>query len=165
MEKLQLSYVECLRKIFTWNVYRHVGPAATARSELNLNKMLALSAQFGNPHLSIPCVHIAGTNGKGTVTIKTAAALQKMNLKTGMFISPHISTFRERITINNEMITEEQVVNYSQQVFEKIKNHGLEVTFFEIVTMIAFLQFRDQKVDVAVLECGLGGRLDATNIC
>jgi dihydrofolate synthase/folylpolyglutamate synthase len=106
MEKLSSTYAECLRKIFTWNVYRHVGPSATSRSELNLNKMLALSDKFGNPHLSIPCVHIAGTNGKGTTTIKTAAAFQKMNLKTGMFISPHISTFRERITIDSEMISE-----------------------------------------------------------
>ena len=120
-------------------MYRNAGASPTSRSELNLNKMLALSAKFGNPHLSIPCVHIAGTNGKGTVTIKTATAFQKMNLKTGMFISPHISTFRERITINNEMITEEQVVNYGQQVFDKIKTHELEVTFFEIVNMIAFL--------------------------
>jgi len=118
MDSLKSSYVDCLRKIFTWNVYRHAGQAKLSRDELNLNSMLALSAKFENPHLAFPCIHIAGTNGKGTVTIKTAAALQKMNLKTGMFISPHVSTFRERITINSEMISEESVVNYSHQVFE-----------------------------------------------
>jgi len=67
--------------------------------------MLALSSKFGNPHLAFEAIHIAGTNGKGSATIKTAAALQRLNYKTGMFISPHVSSFRERITINNEMIT------------------------------------------------------------
>ena len=105
MEQLSKKYSECLKKIFTWNIYRNATATAKERSELNLNNMIQLSALFGNPHLSFDSIHIAGTNGKGTVTIKTAAALQKLNRKTGMFISPHISTFRERITINNEMIS------------------------------------------------------------
>lgn len=105
--------------------------------------MLDLSAKLGNPHLTFDAVHIAGTNGKGSVTIKTAHALQKLNLKTGMFVSPHVSSFRERITINNQMISQQQVVDYGAQIMACIEQHKLEVTFFEIVTMMAFLQFRD----------------------
>jgi dihydrofolate synthase/folylpolyglutamate synthase len=88
-------------------------------------------------------VHIAGTNGKGSTAIKTARALQKLNYKTGMFISPHISSFRERITIDQTMITQQQVIDYSTQIFECVERNKLDVTFFEIVCMLAFLQFRD----------------------
>lgn len=82
---------------------------------------------------------MAGTNGKGTVTIKTAAILEAGGFKTGLFISPHISTFRERITVNQELISQEELIKYARMVFEAIESQKLDVTFFEIVTMIAFL--------------------------
>jgi dihydrofolate synthase/folylpolyglutamate synthase len=110
------KYAECLRRIFTWNMFRQSKGTNIDRFELNLNSMLDLSSKFGNPHLDFKSIHIAGTNGKGSVTIKTATALQKLNFNTGMFISPHISTFRERITVNNIMITQDQVVEYSSKI-------------------------------------------------
>jgi dihydrofolate synthase/folylpolyglutamate synthase len=90
--------------------------------------------------------------------------LQTLGFKTGLFISPHISSFRERIKINGEMISAAKVVEYTDVIFETIEREKLDVTFFEIVTMIAFLHYRDNRVDYAVIECGLGGRHDATNI-
>jgi dihydrofolate synthase / folylpolyglutamate synthase len=107
---------------------------------------------------------VAGTNGKGSVTLKCARVLETLGFKTGMFISPHISSFRERIRINGEMISVQKVVEYTDSIFETIEREKLDVTFFEIVTMIAFLHYRDNAVDYAVIECGLGGRNDATNI-
>jgi dihydrofolate synthase/folylpolyglutamate synthase len=81
-----------------------------------------------------------------------------------LFISPHISSFRERVSINSEKISQEDLVKYAYMVFEAIETKKFDVTFFEIVTMIAFLQFAEKNVDYAVLECGMGGRLDATNV-
>ena len=126
--------------------------------------MAGLTSSFNDPQNSFNAVHIAGTNGKGSVAVKTAAALQMCGFKTGLFTSPHIDTFCERIKINNQMISEDQVVKHATQIFDLIDEKKMNVTFFEIVTMIAFLQFQKEKVDYAVLECGLGGELDATNI-
>ena len=88
-----------------------------------------------------------------------------LDLRVGVYTSPHISSFRERILVNDKMISVEDVVNYTEIILSAVDSHKLDVTFFEICTMIAFLHFRDQKIDVAVFECGMGGRLDATNIC
>jgi dihydrofolate synthase/folylpolyglutamate synthase len=107
----------------------------------NIDQMRHLSGYFGNPQDKFKTIHIAGTNGKGTVSLKTARTLQSAGFKTGLFISPHISTFRERVTVNEEKITEEETVRHAQQVFEAIEKEKLSVTFFEVVTMIAFLQF------------------------
>lgn len=87
-----------------------------------------------------------------------------MGFKVGMFISPHISTFRERITVNGELSTMENIVESCNRVFKVVEEHDLDVRFFEIVTMVGFLEFQRAKCDYVVLECGLGGKLDATNI-
>jgi len=160
---LKLRYTECLRRIFTWNMFRN--KPCSHRSELDLTNMLDLARRFNNPQKCFPALHIAGTNGKGSVTLKCGQALSTLNMRVGIYTSPHISSFRERILVNQEMISVEDVVNYSEMVFKEVDSHKLDVTFFEIVTMIAFLHYREQKIDVAVLECGMGGRLDATNIC
>lgn len=157
---MQKLYSECLRRIFKWNMFRKFGPGEKA----NIDQMRNLAKYFGNPQDTFKSIHVAGTNGKGTVTIKTARTLEHAGFRTGLFISPHISTFRERITVNQEMISQEELVKYAQMIFDAIDKQGFDVTFFEIVTMIAFLQFADKKVDYAVLECGMGGRLDATNV-
>ena len=126
--------------------------------------MKNLATYFGNPENKFKSIHIGGTNGKGTVSLKTARVLEAGGYKTGLFIGPHISSFRERISINCIMISKEDVVHHTQKIFDFIEATNIEVTFFEIVTMIAFLEFAEKQVEYAVLECGLGGRLDATNI-
>lgn len=107
-----------------------------------------------------PVIHIAGTNGKGSVAAMCSSALKKEGYKTGLFISPHIIDFRERIQINGEYIGEEDLA----RITERIKNCGLPLTEFEFITLIALIYFGEQKIDVGVIETGLGGRLDATNI-
>ena len=95
------TYSECLKRIFKWNMFRKFGPGEKA----NIDQMRNLAKHFGDPQNKFKTIHVAGTNGKGTVTIKTAAVLEASGFKTGLFISPHISTFRERITVNQELIS------------------------------------------------------------
>lgn len=109
-------------------------------------------------------VHIAGSNGKGSVALKTANTLRLADYKVGLFVSPHISSFRERIQINGEPITESQVETYLQEIFDICERENIPATFFEITTALAFHVFAKEGVEVVVLECGLGGRLDATNV-
>ena len=121
-----------------------------------------LDEHFGYPHQQFKTIHIAGTNGKGSCSHTIAAVLQSAGYRVGLFTSPHLVDFRERIRINGEMIPEEYVVNFvadHRSFFEP-----LHPSFFELTTAMAFRYFADQKVDVAVIEVGMGGRLDATNI-
>lgn len=113
---------------------------------------------YKHPQRAYPTVHVAGTNGKGSVCVKTAAVLQEAGYKVGLYTSPHIACFRERIQINGELISEREII----ELFLEIEN--IPATFFEISTLIAFLYFQRRKVDVAVIETGLGGRWDATNV-
>lgn len=155
-----LLYDQCLKRIFKWNLFRHF----PHEQKENLDKMRALAGYFGNPQKMFKTIHVAGTNGKGSVSLKCAKSLERAGYKTGLFTSPHICTFRERITVNSQKISEAKVIKFSQMIFEAVEKHQFDLTFFEVVTMIAFLQFAEERVDYAVLECGLGGRLDATNI-
>jgi len=127
-----------------------------------LENSLALDERFGHPHTKYRTIHIAGTNGKGSVAHTLAAILQAAGYKTGLYTSPHLVSFRERIRINGQMISEKYVCDFveaNRDFFEKI-----HPSFFEIVTAMAFKYFADQKIDIAVIETGLGGRLDCTNI-
>ncbi|MEX1000678.1 MAG: folylpolyglutamate synthase/dihydrofolate synthase family protein [Crocinitomicaceae bacterium] len=117
---------------------------------------------IGNPHNKFKSVHIAGTNGKGSVAHIMAAIYQKNGYKTGVFSSPHISDFRERVKINGSYIPQKDVVDFLKTNFRLIQE--LEVTFFEITTALAFTYFAKEEVDIALVETGLGGRLDATNV-
>lgn len=121
--------------------------------------MLNVLELLGHPEKNYRTIHIAGTNGKGSVSTKIASALQAAGYKTGLFTSPHISSFRERIQINGELITEQNVVEHLKQ----IQALSYNLTFFETVTLMAFLHFSEQQVDYAVIETGIGGRKDATN--
>ena len=103
--------------------------------------MTRLTAEFGNPQNCFKVVHIAGTNGKGSVALKSAAALQYLDFRTGLFTSPHIDSFCERIRVNQAMISEEKVVEHAMRIFDVIEQREINATFFEIVTMIAFLEF------------------------
>ncbi|KAL7538097.1 hypothetical protein ACHAXR_011321 [Thalassiosira sp. AJA248-18] len=122
----------------------------------------ALGSPMDQPNISV--VHIAGSNGKGSVALKTANTLQLFNYKVGLFVSPHISSFRERIQINGQPISEGQVEQYLQEIFDICERDNIPATFFEITTALAFHIFAREGVEVVVLETGLGGRLDATNV-
>lgn len=107
---------------------------------------------------------MAGTNGKGSVTLKIARSLELAGYKVGLLISPHIASYRERISINGELISELEVNEYLQRMFDLCEKHSIKATFFEITTALSFVYFAEKCVDFVVLETGLGGRLDATNV-
>jgi dihydrofolate synthase / folylpolyglutamate synthase len=129
-----------------------------------LENMRRLSMLFSQPETKFPCIHIAGSNGKGSVTTKAAKALEFTGLKVGLYTSPHISTFRERICINGKMISEKSVVALLQKIFHVMKAESIDATFFEITTLLAFCYFAENQVDFGIIETGIGGRLDCTNI-
>lgn len=128
--------------------------------KLGLEQSKKLHTFFGNPADTFKSIHVAGTNGKGSVCTKIASALQNEGYKVGLFTSPHISTFRERIRINDLLISKKDVEDLLNMLFTS----NIQATFFEITTLLAFLYFAKKQVDYAVIETGLGGRLDATNI-
>ena len=132
--------------------------------KMGLENMIVFNQKLGNPAGQITTIHVTGTNGKGSVVHKIAKALQASGYKTGMYVSPHISSFRERITINGEMISEDDVVKYLDRINKIEPSLPTSLTFFESVTGMAFDYFKEKQVDVAVVEVGLGGRLDSTNI-
>jgi dihydrofolate synthase/folylpolyglutamate synthase len=112
----------------------------------------------------IHVIHVAGTNGKGSVCVKIARSLELAGHKVGLLMSPHISSFRERMSINGSFISENEVANYLPKIFDLCEKNAIPATFFEMTTGLAFKYFADSGVDVVVLETGLGGRLDATNV-
>lgn len=127
-----------------------------------LDTVKSLSAKFDNPHEKFKCIHIAGTNGKGSTAHTIAAVLQCAGYRVGLFTSPHLIDFRERIRVNGEMISENEVINFVERF--KSLNFSPAPSFFELTTIMAFEWFASSKVDIAVIETGLGGRLDSTNI-
>lgn len=140
-------------------VFQHVGGSAY---KAGFDNIVALEEALGNPHRKIRSVHVAGTNGKGSVSHMVASTLTAAGYRTGLFTSPHLKDFRERIRIDGRMISEEEVIGFVE------RNRGtidrVQPSFFEITTAIAFDCFARHEVDVAVVEVGMGGRLDSTNI-
>lgn len=139
--------------------YHRVGRAAYKN---DLGNTLILDDHLGNPHKKYKTIHVAGTNGKGSVSHLIASVLQEAGYKTGLYTSPHIRDFRERIKINGKMIGEEEVVDFVQSNMSLLET--IKPSFFEMTVAMAFNYFALGKVDVAVIEVGLGGRLDSTNI-
>ncbi len=127
-----------------------------------LGTSVRLDQHFGRPHLTYHTIHVGGTNGKGSVAHLLAAILQAQGYNVGLYTSPHLLTFRERIRVNGQMIPEERVVKFIED--ERAFFEPLHPSFFELTTALAFLYFKECRVDVAVIEVGLGGRLDCTNI-
>lgn len=127
-----------------------------------LDNTIALDQHFGHPHRKYRTIHVAGTNGKGSCAHTLSAILQSCGYRVGLYTSPHLVDFSERIRINGHPIEEEYVVNFVEQ--EKNFFAPLQPSFFEVVTAMAFKYFADKKVDIAVIEVGMGGRLDCTNI-
>lgn len=131
--------------------------------KLGLETIKGILEGLGNPHRYFHCIHVAGTNGKGSVASTLASILFAYGYKTGLYTSPHLVKFNERICINNSPISDRQVVE-SFKAVNKVHKGKREPTFFEFSTAMAFHEFHRQKVDFAVIETGMGGRLDATNI-
>lgn len=127
-----------------------------------LERVRRLSELFGNPHKHLKCIHVAGTNGKGSTAHTLAAILQSAGYKTGLFTSPHLVDFRERIRIDGEMIGHRDVIDFINRYKQIVAD--IQPSFFELTTVMAFEYFMRREVDVAVVEVGLGGRLDSTNI-
>lgn len=149
-------YHKVIEKLF--NVNYHGALKAGLENISKLNHL------FGNPDRKFQSIHVAGTNGKGSVTIKIGKGLELAGYRVGVFTSPHITSFCERICINGEQISEQDVVRHLTEIFEVAQTHQIPATFFEITTMLALKYFAEQDVDWGVFETGLGGRLDATNI-
>lgn len=153
-------YQALLEEIFhAYPMYHKVGSSAYKEGLENIEALLKI---VGNPEKKLKAIHIAGTNGKGSVAHLMSSYCQERHLKTGLFTSPHLVDFRERIRIDGEMVSEEQILEFFKLYKPQIDE--LQPSFFEITTALAFWHFATQKVDIAVIEVGLGGRLDATNV-
>ena len=139
--------------------YQRIGHAAYKEG---LDNSLALDEIFGHPHKKFKNIHVGGTNGKGSVSNLLAAILQMSGYRVGLYTSPHLIDFRERIRVNGEMINKEYVIEFVEKYRDKFE--PVMASFFELTMEMAFLYFAEKKVDVAIIEVGLGGRLDSTNI-
>lgn len=156
-----MTYEETLDYLFTRTpMFQSIGAGAY---KPGLDTVRALSEMFGNPHKRLKTIHVGGTNGKGSTAHTIAAVLQSAGYKVGLFTSPHLLDFRERIRVNGEMIDKEKVSGFADRFIKK-GGESLSPSFFELTTIMAFEYFADSEVDVAVIEVGLGGRLDSTNI-
>lgn len=155
-----MTYEETIQYLFnSAPLFQHVGGAAYKEG---LSTTHILDAHFNHPHNQYKTIHIAGTNGKGSCAHTIAAILQHTGLKVGLYTSPHLVDFRERIRINGEMMPQQYVIDFVEE--ERSFFEPLHPSFFELTTALAFKYFAEQHVDVAVIEVGLGGRLDCTNI-
>ena len=145
-------------------VQRLFSYAGRTQAIKGLSNMRRIDAWQGHLHRRFATVHIAGTNGKGSVTLKIASALSAQYKKVGLYTSPHISSFRERIQVNESMIPEEFALQFLPKLFAFIEKEKIEPSFFDLLTALAFEYFASQEIDIAVLEVGLGGEFDATNV-
>ncbi len=155
-----MTYRETLDHLYAQlPMFQRIGPAAFKK---DLTNTLALAEHLGNPQDKFPSIHVAGTNGKGSVSHLLAAICQASGLKTGLYISPHYKDFRERIKVNGVYIPKSQVVDFVE--INKKAIEQIEPSFFELCVAMAFDHFAREQVDIAIIEVGLGGRLDSTNI-
>jgi len=155
-----MNYKETIEYLFSrLPMYQRVGAAAY---KANLDNTIYLDKLLNRLHQHYPTIHIAGTNGKGSVSHLIASVLQEAGYKTGLYTSPHLLDFRERIKINGIPVSEEFVIQFTERLRDTIEM--IEPSFFEITVAMAFQYFAENKVDVAIIETGLGGRLDSTNI-
>lgn len=158
-----MNYSEAIAYLYSLVDYEKMRLERYTPETHNLSRVEQLLAAIDNPHTHFPTVHIAGTKGKGSTAALCEACLQAAGYRTGFYISPHLHTFRERIQVNRQEIARDQVVTLVEQVRPLIDRIP-DITYFEAITAIGFLYFARSEVDVAVVEVGLGGRLDATNV-
>ena len=155
-----MNYEQTIEYLFSrLPMFHRIGAAAY---KADLKNTLALMEFLNHPEKKFRGIHVAGTNGKGSCSHTLASIFQSAGYKTGLYTSPHLKDFRERIRINGEMISEEEVISFTKHTKSFIEK--VEPSFFEITVGMCFDYFAKQKVDVAVIETGLGGRLDSTNV-
>ena len=159
---IETRYNETLDYLFSFIDYSLKKASELARAEFNLDRMQALLEKLGNPHQAYPIIHVAGTKGKGSVSALCASALQAGGYKTGLYTSPHLIDYAERIQVNAEPISHAALVELVDEIKPAIESTP-KLTTFEITTALALLYFARQGCSAAVIEVGLGGRLDATN--
>ena len=155
-----MNYNEAIEYLFNVApLFQNIGGGAYKEG---LSNTRTLDEHFGHPHQAYQTIHVAGTNGKGSVSHTLAAVLQSAGYRVGLYTSPHLVDFRERIRVNGEMIPKERVIDFVEK--ERSFFEPLYPSFFELTTALAFLYFKERQVDIAIIEVGLGGRLDCTNI-
>ena len=155
-----MTYAQTLEYLFAQlPMYQRVGAAAYKKDLTNTFK---LCEALDNPQHKFKSVHVAGTNGKGSVSHMLASVFQQNGFKTGLYTSPHLVDFRERIRINGACVSEEFVIDFVKKISKALED--IKPSFFEITVAMAFYYFAEQQVDIAVIETGLGGRLDSTNV-
>lgn len=155
-----MNYTETLDFLFSQlPMFQRIGKAAY---KADLHNTIALLEAIKNPERSFKSIHVAGTNGKGSTSHMLASIFQEAGYKTGLYTSPHLIDFRERIKINGEEIPEQKVVDFITSIKEEIGE--IKPSFFELTVAMAFDFFKNEKVDIAIIETGLGGRLDSTNV-
>lgn len=155
-----MNYKETVSWIFEkLPMYQRIGAPAY---KADLKNTMMLMQMAGNPHQGLKCIHVAGTNGKGSVSHMLASILQEAGYKTGLYTSPHMFDYRERIRINGKMIPKRYVTDFIRKYSLEIEQ--IQPSFFEISVALAFSWFRHEKIDIAVIETGMGGRLDSTNV-
>jgi len=164
---LRPAYTKAIEFLMSHTDYEKMRVVRYNTTTFNLDRMRTLLKHLGNPHTKFKTAHVAGTKGKGSTCHMLAGMLQSGGLKTGLYTSPHIVDMRERIRINGELISHDDLVELVKRlepVLKRMTASGLRPTFFEIFTAMSFCYFADQKVDIAVIETGMGGRLDSTNV-
>lgn len=155
-----MNYTETLEYLYgKLPMFTKVGASAFKK---DLHNTIAMCKNLGNPQNKFKSIHVGGTNGKGSTSHMIAAILQQAGYKTGLYTSPHLKDFRERIRINGQMASEQFVIDFVEEQKELIES--ISPSFFEVTVAMAFGYFAKEKVDIAVIEVGLGGRLDSTNV-
>ena len=161
------TYDQAMKYLFGCTDYERQQKLRYNVTTFNLDRMEELLKGVGNPHKKIKTIHIAGTKGKGSTATMLARMIEANAYKVGLYTSPHVTTLHERIAINSKMITEKEMLGLVNRIHgpvEKLNKKDKAPTFFEILTTMAFMHFVDKKVDLAIIETGLGGRLDSTNV-
>jgi dihydrofolate synthase / folylpolyglutamate synthase len=155
-----MTYTEAIKYLFSrLPMFSRMGAAAIKNDLTNTRK---ICTYLGDPHTKFRSIHVAGTNGKGSCSHMLASILQSCGYKTGLYTSPHLKDFRERIKVNGEVVSKEFVVDFTERTKQLIEK--INPSFFELTVGMAFQYFAEQRIDVAVIETGLGGRLDSTNV-
>src|SRR5512140_838520 len=163
MSAVEQSYNSALEYLYSFVDYSLKHASELAKADFNLDRMRLLMAQLGNPQDRYPTVHVAGTKGKGSVCALIASGLQAAGLRVGLYTSPHLLDYAERIRIDNIPIPHQALVELVEKM-KPVVDRVPKLTTFEITTALAFMYFAHEHVDAAVVEVGLGGRLDATNV-